>query len=221
MDKEKKINTINEEVLEFVWTKVESGKPLKKEVLLKEMDPKINLTIISTLVDKGFILDKGGEINLTQSGKEKTITLIRAHRLAERLFTDVLELEDQFLETNACTFEHILSPELCTSICTLLGHPKECPHGKPIPPGECCKNDIKRIESIIDSLDNLKTGDRGKILYIATKYHHRMDQLIALGISPGNRVLVHQTYPSYIIQVNQTDIALDTDVLKDIYVRKL
>ena len=44
------------------------------------------------------------------------------------------------VETNACTFEHILSPEVTDRICTFLGHPKTCPHGSPIPPGECCQN---------------------------------------------------------------------------------
>jgi Mn-dependent DtxR family transcriptional regulator len=38
----------------------------------------------------------------------------------------------------ACKFEHILSPEATERICTFLGHPRTCPHGSPIPAGECC-----------------------------------------------------------------------------------
>jgi Mn-dependent DtxR family transcriptional regulator len=66
--------------------------------------------------------------------------VIRRHRLAERLFTDTLSLRDDAqIESNACTFEHILSPEVTEKICTFLGHPRQCPHGSPIPPGPCCE----------------------------------------------------------------------------------
>jgi len=42
------------------------------------------------------------------------------------------------IEQQACKFEHILSPEATDKICTFLGHPRTCPHGAPIPPGQCC-----------------------------------------------------------------------------------
>ncbi len=45
---------------------------------------------------------------------------------------------EQEIEQQACKFEHILSPEATDKICTFLGHPAACPHGDPIPPGECC-----------------------------------------------------------------------------------
>jgi hypothetical protein len=66
--------------------------------------------------------------------------VIRRHRLAERLFMDVLSIRDEGeIESSACKFEHILSPEVTDRICTLLGHPLACPHGSPIPQGDCCQ----------------------------------------------------------------------------------
>jgi DtxR family Mn-dependent transcriptional regulator len=41
-------------------------------------------------------------------------------------------------EEQACYFEHILSPAVTDSICAFLGHPRLCPHGRPIPRGACC-----------------------------------------------------------------------------------
>jgi len=35
--------------------------------------------------------------------------------------------------------EHIIDPEVTASICSFLGHPRKCPHGKPIPSGNCCE----------------------------------------------------------------------------------
>jgi hypothetical protein len=56
-----------------------------------------------------------------------------------------------------CKFEHILSPDVTDRICTLLGHPLECPHGSPIPQGPCCieKRVLDHIE-IADVLSGIK-----------------------------------------------------------------
>ena len=78
-------------------------------------------------------------VELTPRGRERSGSIIRRHRLAERLFTDSLAMDSETeIEQQACKFEHILSPEATDKICTFLGHPRTCPHGAPIPPGPCC-----------------------------------------------------------------------------------
>jgi ABC-type glutathione transport system ATPase component len=78
-------------------------------------------------------------VELTPRGRERAGSIIRRHRLAERLFTDSLAMDSESeIEQQACKFEHILSPEATDKICTFLGHPRTCPHGAPIPPGQCC-----------------------------------------------------------------------------------
>ena len=78
-------------------------------------------------------------VELTPHGRERAASIIRRHRLAERLFTDSLAMDSESeIEQQACKFEHILSPEATDKICTFLGHPRTCPHGAPIPPGPCC-----------------------------------------------------------------------------------
>ena len=78
-------------------------------------------------------------VELTARGRQRAADIIRRHRLAERLFTDSLALESESeIEEQACKFEHILSPQATEKICTFLGHPRTCPHGAPIPPGQCC-----------------------------------------------------------------------------------
>jgi putative ABC transport system ATP-binding protein len=78
-------------------------------------------------------------VELTERGRERAGSIIRRHRLAERLFTDSLAMDSESeIEQQACKFEHILSPEATDKICTFLGHPRTCPHGAPIPPGVCC-----------------------------------------------------------------------------------
>ncbi len=78
-------------------------------------------------------------VELTPRGRQRAADIIRRHRLAERLFTDSLALDSESeIEQQACKFEHILSPEATDKICTFLGHPRTCPHGAPIPAGQCC-----------------------------------------------------------------------------------
>ena len=89
---------------------------------------------VSTSVGDGTLI-----VELTPRGRERAGSIIRRHRLAERLFTDSLAMDSESeIEQQACKFEHILSPEATDKICTFLGHPRTCPHGAPIPPGPCC-----------------------------------------------------------------------------------
>ncbi len=78
-------------------------------------------------------------IVFTEKGRKRGEDVIRRHRLAERLFTETFHVHDEKeVAEQACKFEHILSPEATDSICSFLGHPRTCPHGSPIPAGECC-----------------------------------------------------------------------------------
>jgi putative ABC transport system ATP-binding protein len=88
------------------------------------------------------VLPEDGEfvVQFTARGRELAQSIIRRHRLAERLFTESFHMQNQEeIEEQACKFEHILSAEATEKICTFLGHPKTCPHGAPIPRGACCK----------------------------------------------------------------------------------
>jgi putative ABC transport system ATP-binding protein len=79
-------------------------------------------------------------VDFTPAGRQRAADVIRRHRLAERLFTQTLKVQnEEEIEQQACKFEHILSPEVTDKICAFLGHPENCPHGSPIPAGECCE----------------------------------------------------------------------------------
>lgn len=79
-------------------------------------------------------------VDFTPSGRQRAADVIRRHRLAERLFTQALKVQNEDeIEQQACKFEHILSPEVTDKICSFLGHPDSCPHGSPIPAGDCCE----------------------------------------------------------------------------------
>jgi DtxR family Mn-dependent transcriptional regulator len=104
-------------------------------------------------------------------------------------------------------------------VCTLLGHPPTCPHGKPIPQGPCCGAFRKTVRPLVTGLASFDLGATGRIVFIAPKFHDRMDRLAALGVIPGSTLRLHQRSPSYVIEVGETTIALDPEIAGEIFVK--
>ena len=170
----------------------------------------------------GMIETVDGTFSLLPAGRKRAREVIRRHRLAEMLLSQILEMRDDAqIESDACRFEHILSPEATESICALLGHPPTCPHGKPIPQGECCEKFRREITPLITPLSELQPGDEARIVFIAAKSHARLDRLASLGIIPGIEVRLHQKHPTCMIRVGETDIAIDANVAGEIFVKKV
>jgi len=70
---------------------------------------------------------------LTEAGRRKAIEVMRKHRLAERLLSDVIGLDWAFVHDEACRWEHVMSELVERRLVELLGHPDESPYGNPIP----------------------------------------------------------------------------------------
>jgi putative ABC transport system ATP-binding protein len=145
-------------LLEQIWICGEEGKPALAEVLRAEgpagklpiLGEEAPSRLLARMADLRLVELNGakngdalprhsGEVRLTETGSRRARDVVRRHRLAERLFTDTLAIEDAEAQLQACRFEHLITPELDQRICSFLGHPKTCPHGNPIPPGPCCE----------------------------------------------------------------------------------
>ncbi len=124
-------------LLEQIWVCAEEGTAAQLD-RIRTPGPGDPLRTLGRLVDLHLVDVRDGEVQLTEQGNRRARGVIRRHRLAERLFKDTFAIDDSEAHTQACKFEHIISPELDHRICTFLGHPTTCPHGNPIPPGECC-----------------------------------------------------------------------------------
>ena len=211
-----------EEILEAVYTQREAGHDDPASILSHaavEHAPGAGEADLRALSADGLVALEGGRVVLTSAGEGRARDVVRRHRLTERLFKDVLELGESAMESQACELEHILSPEATESVCTLLGHPPTCPHGKPIPPGECCGTFRRTLRPLVTGLPSFDLGATGRIVFIAPKFHDRMDRLAALGVIPGSEIRLHQRSPSYVIEVGETTIALDPEIAREIYVK--
>ncbi len=97
-------------------------------------------------------------------------------------------------------------------------HPEVCPDGKPIPKGSCCEHGTKVVSNIVVSLDQLHPAERGKITYIKPGSHSNLHQLISFGLNPGVAVTVHRKSPAFCIKFENTELALDEEIVKNIFV---
>ena len=203
-----------DEYLEQLWYMKEEGSD-SAESLKTAMMGKLDSSIIDELSSEDLVelSADGSKIKLTKKGEDYGRRIVRAHRLAERLLYDVLGGD---FESGACEFEHIVTPELVDSICTLLGHPKLCPHGMPIPEGQCCKNSSRTAQSSVIPLAELKVGQSARVAYINSKSDQQLHKMDNLLIRPGVVVTLHQRYPAYVVECEGSNIAMDEEIVANI-----
>jgi DtxR family Mn-dependent transcriptional regulator len=210
---------LDDEVLERIWVTAEDQDITTTESLYEKFDKETVGVVLSEMAEKKLITINDSVIQLTETGQKKAVPIIRRHRLAERLLNDVLGVSDDVFERGACQFEHFINEGITASICTLLGHPTVCPHGKKIPPGECCSHTKRKLQPVFGPLSRLRTGIKAKVVYISTASQESSEWLSSIGVVPGLTFTVHHRKPGLVIRFDETQLALDDDIANYIYVR--
>lgn len=207
-----------EEILEALWIVSEEkgqGFAELEQLKFEATDPAFH-----ELASNAFIEIRDGRVYFRPEGREEGRKTIRRHRLAERLMMDVLNIRGESGNVKACQFEHLLNEGVDTKVCTMLNHPGTCPHGKPIPPGDCCEEARRSGDLGVVPLTELKSGEDGDIAYIQTEDSKKMQKLMAMGVLPGNRISLLQAFPSYIFRVGYSEFAIDSAMAREIFVRR-
>ena len=125
-----------EEYLEAILEIEEEGTVPIRARLVERLGlsaPAVSETV-NRLVDHGYaeLLDDRS-LRLTDKGREVATSIVRRHRLAERLLVDVIGLEWEKVHKEADRWEHAISADVEEKLVQLLGDPATCPHGNPIP----------------------------------------------------------------------------------------
>jgi DtxR family Mn-dependent transcriptional regulator len=95
--------------------------------------PTVSQTVARMERDGLVVVSGDRHLELTLTGRSKAVHVMRKHRLAERLLSDVIGLEWEFVHDEACRWEHVMSEQVERKILEILGHPTESPYGNPIP----------------------------------------------------------------------------------------
>jgi DtxR family transcriptional regulator, Mn-dependent transcriptional regulator len=208
-----------DEILELLWTLREEGRPTRAQLLARSDEERPDV-LLEELVAQGLVEVSREELLLTRAGEDRARAIIRRHRLAEVLLHNLFDLDNVHVESSACKFEHILNTTVTDSVCTFLGHPPVCPHGKAIPRGECCDRIRAEIQPLVTRLSDASLGDSVRIVFITPKYRRRLEKLSSLGIVPGSRLRLLQRNPSFVLQIGESTVAVDQDITNEIYVKR-
>jgi DtxR family Mn-dependent transcriptional regulator len=142
-----------EEYLETILELEEEGvRPLRARLVerLGVSAPAVSETV-NRLIKGGYAnLNEDHSIKLTSKGRGLATTVVRRHRLAERLLVDVIGLEWEKVHREADRWEHAISADVEEKLVELLGDPLTCPHGNPIP-GTKRKADQAKLVRLVDS----------------------------------------------------------------------
>jgi len=208
-----------EELLELIWVRRESGDDSLAGVL-GAADGNGAETLVGTLQEQSLLRVSDGRVALTESGETRARSLVRRHRLAERLLADVLNVPLTESEQAACLLEHALSPTVTDAVCTLLAHPPTCPHDQPIPPGPCCARGDDQAAPVVVALDRVEPGSTCRVVYMTPDGRRRLDKLESLGLVPGTSVRLVQKRPSLVLEVGGTSLAIERELGSTIFVRR-
>ena len=220
-----------EELLELCWTAGEDGlSPLDRHALPKQLvcflpyplppDEDAQQEILDGMVQEGLLTSEGRLIRLSASGALKAQMIVRRHRLTEVLLHSVLDVSEDSMERTACQVEHILNTEVTEAVCAFLGHPPSCPHGRAIPRSRCCEDASATLEPLIVPLERLAIGETATVAFVHTSRHAYLQRLTEFGLAPGSSIRLRQTQPALVIQVGETELALDHRAGREIFIRR-
>ncbi len=164
MPEQSRLTARGEEYLEAILNMRMEGNAVLAARLAERLmvSPPTVAGALSRLKRDGLIrVNTRKEIGLTAKGEREAISIVRRHRLVERLLTDVLNVEWSECHDEACRIEHAISPTVERKLYERLGKPATCPHGNPIP-----RDKTVRLPKGVP-LDSMSQGTRVKVVRIA------------------------------------------------------
>ena len=145
--------------LRTIYELVEEGiVPLRARIAerLHQSGPTVSQTVARMERDGLLTVEGDRHLQLTEEGNSLATRVMRKHRLAERLLTDVIGLDWELVHEEACRWEHVMSETVERRLLELLDHPTESPYGNPIP-GLAELGEMRAPEKFREGVQTLNT----------------------------------------------------------------
>ena len=126
--------------LKAIWHINERNDPVKISTIAKMLhvrQPSV-VQMLKKLNTKDLVEYNKAGVSLTENGERIGSSMMRNSRLLEVLMDSALKVEID--EEMVCGIEHHMNKQFTDALCTMLNHPRKCPHTHDIPMGECCEN---------------------------------------------------------------------------------
>ncbi|AJZ76132.1 metal-dependent transcriptional regulator [Candidatus Nitrosotenuis cloacae] len=124
--------------LKAIWHIKERSEPVKISTIAKMLNvrqPSV-VQMLKKLNEQNLVNYSKAGVSLTEGGEKVGSSMMRNSRLLEVLMDSALKVEID--EEMVCGIEHHMNRQFTDALCTMLKHPRKCPHGHVIPPGSCC-----------------------------------------------------------------------------------
>ncbi len=125
--------------LKAIWHIMERGEQCRINSIAKMLnirEPSV-IQMLKKLSEQGLVVYNKNGVKLTESGQQVGATMMRNSRLLEVMMEIALKVEVD--EEMVCGIEHHMKRQFTDALCTMLNHPRRCPHNYDIPMGECCQ----------------------------------------------------------------------------------
>ena len=217
--------------LRTIYELVEEGiVPLRARIAerLHQSGPTVSQTVARMERDGLLTVEGDRHLELTEEGTRLATRVMRKHRLAERLLTDVIGLDWELVHAEACRWEHVMSETVERRLVELLDHPTESPYGNPIPGldelgesslGEEFMTDVEALSVAAGHSDS-----RVHIRRISEEMQKDEDLMGALrrvGALPGKTVTVVATGEGVLVGSGGETAEIVPEAAEHIFVKKL
>ncbi|WP_028932845.1 metal-dependent transcriptional regulator [Pseudonocardia spinosispora] len=177
--------------------------PLRARIAerLAQSGPTVSQTVARMERDGLVVVAGDRHLELTDAGRSRAVAVMRKHRLAERLLTDVIGLEWEHVHAEACRWEHVMSDAVERKLVLLLNNPTISPYGNPIPGLEQLEepsgdgSEVPVLELGLQRLDEFARRGGGTVEVRRIAEHVQADsdlmtELKSAGIVPGQDVQI-------------------------------
>lgn len=215
------ISKTKEDYLETVFHLQSEGRAATTKEIAEHL--KISLASVSENIqkladEKLLIYSPYKGVRLSPRGKEIAVDVVRRHRISERFLVDKLGLKWEEAHEEAHKLEHSISKVVENKMYAMLGKPKTCPHGNPVPDVDGA---IKETRSY--TLSTMKKDDQVKIVKITDEEPKLLCYLATLGLMPRTSLKIEEKAPfdgPIMIKVGSTTYALGKKIADAIWVKK-
>ena len=217
--------------LRTIYELVEEGiVPLRARIAerLHQSGPTVSQTVARMARDGLVTVEGDRHLQLTDEGHRLATRVMRKHRLAERLLTDVIGLDWELVHEEACRWEHVMSETVEKRLLELLGHPTESPYGNPIPGLDELGSDTPE-EGFMDGVESLAkvaTLEKGTVLVRRISEEMQKDETLMsalrrVGALPDRSVTVVATNEGVLVGSGGESAEIVPEAAEHIFVRRL
>jgi DtxR family Mn-dependent transcriptional regulator len=217
--------------LRTIYELVEEGiTPLRARIAerLHQSGPTVSQTVARMERDGLVTVEGDRHLELTDEGMRLATRVMRKHRLAERLLTDVIGLPWEEVHEEACRWEHVISEAVERRLLELLDHPTESPYGNPIPGlGELGESTVgEEFMEGVEALSQVAGDDEGRVLVRRISEEMQKDEslmsaLRRVGALPDKTITIVATPEGVLVGSGGETAEIVPEAADHIFVRRL